>query len=610
MEIQLKKDFVASLAQAVNATHPVLCKHLLSRINRYGEESLTLDTNRLEELDEGLTPAALEDLVYEHARAVKAQGVMMYIGSIRLVLKDVKRSKPGSLAALQAALRVYFLEDALDGWLYKECGDKFLPFVINGVYLKLHTTREKSEGAKDYVRLSFVAHSTAGTARSYRNTCSRRDDYGSEYDSVSWEWGDFNKKTVPDLLAEKGLFHERPELKADYLRQLALFDAYRPRFGEQFVGVSGSLEMEFDPDDNSEYRSRRNRELVSEACYINDDGSVERAEMAEERENTHWVETTGLAEDSPLFRRIPVHPYLRMFNLGTHAFAFKHVDDVRPYVYREDMADKIVLPEAHRDLIEVLTTDFDAVLGGDVVEGKGTGACILCKGQAGLGKTLTAEISSEVSRKPLYKVHSGQLGTDAQEVEKTLKVIFGRAERWGCILLLDEADVYIRRRGDDLDHNAVVAAFLRTMEYFGGTFFMTTNRADDVDDAIESRCVAIILYEMPSARELRRIFEIQSESWGAELSESDLEKLVSYYDGSCRDATSASWSSWQLATPRRGRSEWTARSSASWPSSRGSEAWTSRPSPSSSPASGRPSTTCPPGSGRPSSWSATPSRTP
>src|SRR3546814_2642760 len=57
-----------------------------------------------------------------------------------------------------------------------------------------------------------------------------------------------------------------------------------------------------------------------------------------------------------------------------------------------------------------------------------------------------------------------------------------------CSSDLDEADVYIRCRDNDLEHNAIVAEFLRTLEYFNGLLFMTTNRINDVDDAILSRC--------------------------------------------------------------------------------------------------------------------------
>lgn len=40
----------------------------------------------------------------------------------------------------------------------------------------------------------------------------------------------------------------------------------------------------------------------------------------------------------------------------------------------------------------------------------------------------------------------GDLGTTASEVEKALETSFNLASRWGCVLLLDEADVFLAER--------------------------------------------------------------------------------------------------------------------------------------------------------------------
>lgn len=52
----------------------------------------------------------------------------------------------------------------------------------------------------------------------------------------------------------------------------------------------------------------------------------------------------------------------------------------------------------------------------------------------------------------------GDLGSTAQEVEKALDINFNLANRWGCILLLDEADVFLASRTDvDFERNGLVA---------------------------------------------------------------------------------------------------------------------------------------------------------
>lgn len=52
----------------------------------------------------------------------------------------------------------------------------------------------------------------------------------------------------------------------------------------------------------------------------------------------------------------------------------------------------------------------------------------------------------------------GDLGTTAAEVEKALETNFALANRWGSILLLDEADVFLSARNPkDFVRNGLVA---------------------------------------------------------------------------------------------------------------------------------------------------------
>lgn len=142
----------------------------------------------------------------------------------------------------------------------------------------------------------------------------------------------------------------------------------------------------------------------------------------------------------------------------------------------------------------------------------------MCQGAPGVGKTLTAEVYAEVIQRPLYKLHSGQLGTNAAEVEEALTAALKRAERWKAVMLIDEGDVYVRARAADLEQNAVVGVFLRTLEYFNGLLFITTNRGEEVDDAILSRCIAIIEYQKPDERQRRELWAVLAEQFSMKLS--------------------------------------------------------------------------------------------
>jgi SpoVK/Ycf46/Vps4 family AAA+-type ATPase len=85
-------------------------------------------------------------------------------------------------------------------------------------------------------------------------------------------------------------------------------------------------------------------------------------------------------------------------------------------------------------------------------------------------------------------VTCGDMGTDPDTLEWRLQETFLRAANWKAILLLDEADVFIAKRDSyDLKRNALVSIFLRHLEYSEGLLFMTTNRREELDPALESR---------------------------------------------------------------------------------------------------------------------------
>lgn len=76
----------------------------------------------------------------------------------------------------------------------------------------------------------------------------------------------------------------------------------------------------------------------------------------------------------------------------------------------------------------------------DLVQGKGRGLIILLHGAPGVGKTSTAECVAAHSKRPLFPITCGDIGDKAQDVEAALEQNFQLAHKWGCVLLLDEAE--------------------------------------------------------------------------------------------------------------------------------------------------------------------------
>lgn len=80
-------------------------------------------------------------------------------------------------------------------------------------------------------------------------------------------------------------------------------------------------------------------------------------------------------------------------------------------------------------------------------------------------QTSTAETIAAKYNRPLLPITCGNLGLDISTVEQSLTDFFVLAQAWDCIVLLDEADVFLAARGkDDLHRNALVSVFLRTLE--------------------------------------------------------------------------------------------------------------------------------------------------
>jgi SpoVK/Ycf46/Vps4 family AAA+-type ATPase len=131
----------------------------------------------------------------------------------------------------------------------------------------------------------------------------------------------------------------------------------------------------------------------------------------------------------------------------------------------------------------------------DFMDGKGEGLIILLHGGPGTGKTLTAESVAEYAELPLYRVTCGDIGTDPESVEKYLDSVLFIGSTWGCVVLLDEADVFLEERTkQDMQRNALVSVFLRVLEYYDGILILTTNRIGTFDEAFKSRVQLALHY--------------------------------------------------------------------------------------------------------------------
>ena len=96
-----------------------------------------------------------------------------------------------------------------------------------------------------------------------------------------------------------------------------------------------------------------------------------------------------------------------------------------------------------------------------------------------------------------------------REVESNLEENLKLAQRWGCILLLDEADVFLQARDkEDLRRNAVVSVFLRVLEFYSGILFLTSNKVGHFDEAFKSRIHLALYYPPLDKRSTLKIWQM------------------------------------------------------------------------------------------------------
>lgn len=204
--------------------------------------------------------------------------------------------------------------------------------------------------------------------------------------------------------------------------------------------------------------------------------------------------------------RISMPPYVYGFSFAAKIWGELDLDHISNIDFRSDAYEKLVLePQTKRVIFSLVDTDYRE--NSDIISGKGGGCIFLLAGPPGVGKTLTAEAISERLNRPLYMVSVGELGTDVDSLEASLRQILETAATWNAVLLIDEADIFLEQRTpDDIERNAMVGVFLRLLEYYEGILFLTTNRASNIDQAFFSRISVAIHYENLKPSDRRQIW--------------------------------------------------------------------------------------------------------
>ncbi|KAH7144376.1 hypothetical protein B0J13DRAFT_43347 [Dactylonectria estremocensis] len=210
------------------------------------------------------------------------------------------------------------------------------------------------------------------------------------------------------------------------------------------------------------------------------------------REEAGWMETRP--EDSNL---ACLPSTILGFDFSKKTWRELRVDSITHVTWNKAAFKQLVAPEETKELVMAMVTEHgqwsSATI--DIIEGKGQGLLMLLHGGPGTGKTLTAESIAELQERPLYRVTCGDIGIEPKEVEQYLGDVLELGRSWGCVVLLDEADVFLEERSfTDQKRNAVISIFLRVLEYYDGILILTTNRVGSFDEAFKSRIQLALAY--------------------------------------------------------------------------------------------------------------------
>jgi len=349
--------------------------------------------------------------------------------------------------------------------------------------------------------------------------------YGElENQRIRLETYELKDQTLSQILAHNGYVNETPELNEQHEQALKKWNELSILIGDVYVGEGVGERMGSDSYQKKRYYFKENMDnkVVMDFEGLSETNTSRKRDRSETRVFEHKLSGKTMSH--------VIHPYGRVFHLADHEWLSIHVDGLTPHKFKgEALLKKLILPEKDKELIGILMS-MSRVQINDIVDGKQGGSFIMATGAAGTGKTLTAEVFSETVEKPLYKVQCSQLGLSVDDVEEKLKKVLELANRWGAILLIDEADVYVRAREKDINQNAIVGTFLRTLEYYTGILFMTSNMGTTIDDAILSRAIAHLEYLPPNEDQRMQIWTVLAESMGIDFGKYETLELAKEYN--------------------------------------------------------------------------------
>jgi ATP-dependent 26S proteasome regulatory subunit len=285
------------------------------------------------------------------------------------------------------------------------------------------------------------------------------------------------------------------------------------------VGLLGSSRIEVVPDSSQPQLARR-RSLWAAAQHL---GLALDAELLDSLEQQVPLQADGWERAQRLTqaRSRPGDGHAlrtQNFLVACRDVASEKISSLAVRLQPHCSIDDIVLPEERkqqlRQIVDGVTFArrvLDEWKFGEQLN-YGRGVCALFHGPSGTGKSMAAlgiarALNSQVLRIDLSQVVSKYIG----ETEKHLDAVFRDASQCGAVLLVDEADALLGKRGeikDAHDRYALqeVSFLLTRIETYDGVAVFTTNARQSIDPAFLRRLRFIVEFPRPDVQAREEIW--------------------------------------------------------------------------------------------------------
>lgn len=133
----------------------------------------------------------------------------------------------------------------------------------------------------------------------------------------------------------------------------------------------------------------------------------------------------------------------------------------------------------------------------------------LFSGEAGTGKSLSAEVLAYETGRELWTIDLGKLESKwVGESEKNITEIFELAQKGNVILRFDECDGLLNNRGEGSPYQRKVANhFLNILEEYEGIVVLTSNFVNFIDSAFKRRLDFQMKFSLPGIAEVETILK-------------------------------------------------------------------------------------------------------